>query len=113
MGAMRFLTGSHREGMSGLITAEADLLAQRPELFERYEMSPPLHYKPGDATVHQQHTIHGGYENTTERPRINWNVSFIPADARYIGRWPMHSLDDLNLDFRDPIDHPRFPIVGE
>ncbi len=113
MGSMRFLTGSHREGMCGQPTADADLLAQRPELFERYEMSPPLHYLPGDATVHHQYTLHGGFENTSERPRISWLVNYLPADARYIGRFPLPLFDDLNLQFRDPIDHPRFPIVGQ
>jgi hypothetical protein len=56
-GAMRFLTGSHREGPLGThgvlgTGASDDALTVYPGLLDLYELSPPLNYRAGDATVH-------------------------------------------------------------
>src|SRR5262249_11396262 len=54
MGAMRFVTGSHREGPLGWPQRDesgetADVLDTYPKLLDLLELSPPFHYQPGDA----------------------------------------------------------------
>jgi ectoine hydroxylase-related dioxygenase (phytanoyl-CoA dioxygenase family) len=109
MGAMRFLTGVHREGPLGLIWDEADelepdgeveqtkvtqpdralepgqdpLLTYYPRLLDLYPLSPPFHYQPGDATVHHSWMIHGAPSNTTDRQRWSFIMEYMAADTRY------------------------------
>jgi ectoine hydroxylase-related dioxygenase (phytanoyl-CoA dioxygenase family) len=106
-GSLRFLTGSHREGLVGW--AE-DLSVERPDLFERYEMSPPLHLQAGDATIHHSYTIHGAPANETEDPRWTYIISYFPTDVRYTGA-PSQEHDSLGLTVREHFDHPRFPVI--
>ncbi len=84
MGAMRFLSGVHREGPlgSGALSPQ-DLLVQYPKLMDLYEMSPPFHYRPGDATVHHGYMVHGAPPNSTDRPRWSYIFSYTPADTRW------------------------------
>lgn len=86
MGAMRFLSGSHRAGPLGTVLRadEPDLLATYPKLVERYPMSEPFHYQPGDVTVHHGYTVHGSPPNTSDRSRLCYIFSYTPADTR----WP-------------------------
>jgi ectoine hydroxylase-related dioxygenase (phytanoyl-CoA dioxygenase family) len=77
-GAMRFLTGSHREGALG---PAGGLLARYPKLLDVYELSPPFHYQPGDATVHNSYLIHGTPPNRTDKPRWSYVPTYIPADC--------------------------------
>lgn len=85
MGAMRFVSRSHREGPLGSVfnDDQGDLLKQFPNLTSVLELSPPLHYQPGDCTVHHGYTIHGGPANTTDKPRWSYLFSYSPTDTRY------------------------------
>ena len=85
MGAMRFVTRSHREGPLGSVFNDdrGDLLEQFPNLTSVLELSPPLHYQPGDCTVHHGYTVHGGPANSTDKPRLSYLFSYAPADTRY------------------------------
>ena len=56
--------------VNGNFTFDGDLLAQYPKLTELYEVSPPLHYQPGDATVHHGYMVHGAPPNETDRHRL-------------------------------------------
>lgn len=112
MGAMRFLSGVHREGPLGNVRspelrellAEGELgrakfaeldestrrrLSERgvldyyPKLTDLYEWSPPFHYEPGDATVHHGWMVHGGPDNTTDRPRWAYILEYMPSDTEF------------------------------
>jgi Phytanoyl-CoA dioxygenase (PhyH) len=112
MGAMRFLSGAHREGPLGNVrsTELRDLLAEGepgrekfaaldettrrrlsetgildyyPKLTDLYEWSPPFHYQPGDATVHHGWMVHGGPDNTTDRNRWAYILEYMPADTEF------------------------------
>lgn len=90
MGTMRFLSGSHREGPLGCVTMDdgkhwesLDLLDRYPKLTEIYEMTSPIHYQTGDATVHHGFMVHGSAPNMTSHPRVSYIVTYAPADARY------------------------------
>ncbi|HEX4216223.1 MAG TPA: phytanoyl-CoA dioxygenase family protein [Candidatus Dormibacteraeota bacterium] len=84
MGAMRFVTGSHQEGPLGAVmNGSPDLLEQYPGLTDVYELSPPFHYRPGDATAHHGYTVHGAPPNTTDRQRLSYIFSYTPADTRW------------------------------
>lgn len=92
MGAMRFLSGVHRAGPLGSVFNDGpDLLGLYPKLPDLYEMSPPFHYQPGDATVHHGYMVHGAPPNTTDRPRWSYIFSYTPADTRWwngkVGNW--------------------------
>ena len=85
MGAMRFVSRSHREGPLGSVfnDDQGDLLEQFPNLTSVLELSPPFHYQPGDCTVHHGYTVHGGPANSTDKPRLSYLFSYAPADTRY------------------------------
>ena len=93
MGAMRFVSRSHREGPLGAVfnDDQGDLLEQFPNLTSLLELSPPFHYQPGDCTVHHGYTVHGGPDNSTDKPRWSYLFSYSPADTRYwkgsVGNW--------------------------
>jgi hypothetical protein len=112
MGAMRFVTGSHREGPLGIpeSSAEADergaLLAAYPKLLDLYEWSPPFHYQPGDATVHQGWTIHGSPTNETDRERWSYISSYAPADTRYRDGKPDDPPENRGTTLSDDTAYP-------
>ena len=85
MGAMRFVSHSHREGPLGSVFNDnkGDLLEQFPNLTSELEMSPPQHYQPGDCTVHHGYMVHGGPPNSTDKSRWSYLFSYSPADTRY------------------------------
>jgi ectoine hydroxylase-related dioxygenase (phytanoyl-CoA dioxygenase family) len=91
-GAMRFLTGSHREGPLGnygaQIGQDLGVLHHYPKLLELYEWSPPFHYMPGDATIHHCYTVHGTPENRTANPRWSYIASYAPADNTVVSGPP-------------------------
>src|SRR4051794_31299093 len=85
MGSMRFVERSHREGLLGSTAKSAgddDMLELYPRLVEVLGLSPPLHYRAGDASVHHGYTVHGSSTNETDRPRLNMLLSYAPADTR-------------------------------
>lgn len=85
MSAMRFVNRSHREGPLGSVFNDdkGDLLGQYPLLTSELGLSAPFHYQPGDCTVHHGYTVHGGPDNTTDKPRWSYLFSYSPADTRY------------------------------
>jgi ectoine hydroxylase-related dioxygenase (phytanoyl-CoA dioxygenase family) len=102
--AMRFLTGSHREGPLGdhaHVDAGEGVLYRYPKLKDVYELSPPFHYQPGDVTVHHPYLIHGTPENVSAFERWCWVLTYIPADCVV--------LESSRLGLPEP--HERFPIV--
>lgn len=94
MGTMRFLTGSHREGPLGVVRVEEDIIDRYPKLPDLYEWSPPLHYKPGDATAHHGCMVHGSLANTTDRPRWAYRIGYGPADALRGPKFDVQPYDD-------------------
>jgi ectoine hydroxylase-related dioxygenase (phytanoyl-CoA dioxygenase family) len=112
-GTMRFLSGSHDSGPWGRFvhrTDGVDLLDAFPELRERFELSPPLHLRPGDATVHDRNTIHSAPPNATDEPRWVYSQGYFPADALYTGA-PNRRMDGLGLKVNEPFDNPKFPLI--
>ena len=86
---MRFLTGSHREGGLGagiVLGGGPDVLGQYPKLLDFYDLSPPLSYEPGDATVHSGFMVHGAPKNQSNETRWSYIMSYFPADVRFTRR---------------------------
>jgi ectoine hydroxylase-related dioxygenase (phytanoyl-CoA dioxygenase family) len=110
MGTMRFLSGSRQSGPLGRVVhlAGQDLVTVHPELLDRYEMSPPLNMKAGDATVHDMLTVHYAPENATDQPRWAWANHWFPADALYTGA-SQRRTNGLELTINQEFDHPHFP----
>jgi ectoine hydroxylase-related dioxygenase (phytanoyl-CoA dioxygenase family) len=112
-GTMRFLSGSQRAGSLGrhlYRTDGVDLVQDNPWLLEEYELTPPLHLREGDATVHDLAIAHCAPENTTDSARWAYIVQWIPAAALYNGA-PNRRTDGLGLQVGQPLDHPNFPIL--
>jgi ectoine hydroxylase-related dioxygenase (phytanoyl-CoA dioxygenase family) len=105
--SMRFLSGSFREGPLG---RGDNLLGRYPWLEQTYELSPPLHLRPGDATVHGALTFHSAPENTTDSPRWPFITFYVPADVLYTGQ-PHGNFEGTDIKPYAEIEHPRFPII--
>jgi ectoine hydroxylase-related dioxygenase (phytanoyl-CoA dioxygenase family) len=112
MGAMRFVTKSHREGPLGWPDTfasdnpEHPLLTHYNKLLDIYDWSPPFHYHPGDATVHKGWTIHGGPPNATDRERWCYIIEYTAADTRY--RNAQYHDSDIGVPLND---EDRYPVV--
>jgi ectoine hydroxylase-related dioxygenase (phytanoyl-CoA dioxygenase family) len=103
MGTMRFHEGSHRLGWLAPPASEWPAVRALP-------LSEPLDYRPGDATVHHQHIVHGAPENASDQVRWAYIFSYFPGDAPYLGTPNPHT-DGLGLEIGKPFDHPNFPLV--
>jgi len=113
-GSLRFLSGSHRAGLLGRYLNRRDevsLVDEHPWVLEEYEMSPPLHLRPGDATVHNLAITHHAPENTTDTPRWVYSTQWLPERTRYTGA-PNHRTDGHGLVVDRPFEHPRFPLIA-
>jgi ectoine hydroxylase-related dioxygenase (phytanoyl-CoA dioxygenase family) len=112
-GSMRFYSGSHQAGPLGKmgLIGGPEIPDYYPDLKNRYELSPPLHLQPGDATVHNGMVVHGAPRNSTDQPRWTFICSYHPADTCYTGA-PHHIFtSDLGLEVGEPIKHERFRVV--
>lgn len=103
VGGLRFFTGSHRVGVLGCSRGEA-LLTEHPWLESECPLSDPLHYKPGDASVHDFMVVHGAGENISNRYRSSCYVSYIPANTKYTGA-PTSRNDGITLTVGGTFDH--------
>lgn len=115
-GSMRFVNGSHLWGPRGRVIGREDGLNSLDILpawlKERAEISPPLDMKAGDATIHDDLTLHSAGENLTEDPRWVFQMGVFPADTLYTGA-PNRRSDDLGLQVNAPLEHPNFPILPQ
>ncbi|MGE0383163.1 MAG: phytanoyl-CoA dioxygenase family protein [Gammaproteobacteria bacterium] len=109
-GAMRFCGGSHLDVQVDAVGAGTSGIEIDPALLQRFPMSEPLAYRPGDATVHAGLTIHGGPANTTGRHRWSYHVALFSDAIRYTGA-PSPRFDGLGLEPGGRIDHPHFPLL--
>ncbi|WP_158102589.1 phytanoyl-CoA dioxygenase family protein [Lentzea kentuckyensis] len=109
---LRFLSGSHRQGVLGraLGTPDNDLVNQYPELLDECPLSPPLHLRAGDATVHHSLVVHNAPANTTDTPRWAYTVVLFQAASLYTGT-PQRLTDQLGLVRNEPLDHPLTPVT--
>lgn len=113
MGTMRFLNGSHRAGLFGRFLNRRDSVAlvdDHPDVLERFETSPPLSLRPGDATVHDLAVIHHAPPNLSDSVRWVYVCQWLPVQARYTGA-PNHRTDGLGLAIDRPLEHPNFPEI--
>jgi ectoine hydroxylase-related dioxygenase (phytanoyl-CoA dioxygenase family) len=108
---MRFLTGSHREGPLGH-NVDRDLLGTYPGLLNLYELSPPVAYRAGDATVHHCLTVHGTSPNATQAPRWSYVVGYLASDTRFTGAPSLATeTEAMGLQPGDLFKEEQFPAV--
>ena len=84
MGAMRFASGSHRDGYLGdmPIGDESERLFKRYIQTRGYKIAPGAAMKAGDATFHYGWTLHGAPANDTLRTREVMTVIWYADGAR-------------------------------
>jgi hypothetical protein len=106
MGSMRFYNGSQRLGWLA-----GDPLSW-PQV-QDYELSDPVVYKPGDATVHGTMVVHGAPENLTPQSRWSYIVNYFPDAAVFTGLRGRHTAGaEEALEAGKPFpDHPHYPHV--
>jgi ectoine hydroxylase-related dioxygenase (phytanoyl-CoA dioxygenase family) len=112
-GTLRFMSGSHRGRLLGRYLNRSDepsLIAEHPWVLEEYEVSPPLHLRAGDATVHDLAIIHSAPENTTDSPRWVYVCQWLHPLTRYTGA-PNYRTDGTGVEIDTAFDHPRFPLI--
>jgi hypothetical protein len=109
-GTMSFVDRSHRYGAMGNYRA-VDILEEYPELLDECSITEPMRYKAGDATVHSNMLVHGAGENHTASPRWAYSVLINPSDVRWDGS-PAEGFDTTGMNWLDPIDDERFPILS-
>jgi Phytanoyl-CoA dioxygenase (PhyH) len=113
-GSMRFVNGSHRWGPLGRVIGRKDGLDTLDilpgALKGQVDLSPALHLMAGDATIHDDLTIHSAPANATHEPRWAFTMAGFPADTLYTGA-PQRRTDDLGLELNRPLDHPNFPLL--
>jgi hypothetical protein len=87
---LRFYSGSHKLGVLGprALKDGRSIIEDYPRLEEWCPLSPPLHLKPGDATIHHSLVVHGSGPNSTSEPRTALSVVYIHSDACYNGVVP-------------------------
>jgi ectoine hydroxylase-related dioxygenase (phytanoyl-CoA dioxygenase family) len=99
------------------ISAEVWKIASQSPLTESYAkldqlniLSPPIHLRPGDATVHSGTTMQSTPKNTTDEPRWIYNTVQFPARCKWTGEhfWPVEGAE-LVVGGTFP-DH-RFPVL--
>lgn len=114
MGSMQHLSGSHREPPLGCAhyTSDQTLEQSYPYLWEKYELSPAHHFKPGDVLAHDSLTVHYAQPNMTDRLRWVYTSYRIPADTLYNGI-PNPRFTEFGFEAWKRFDHPKFPIVAD
>jgi ectoine hydroxylase-related dioxygenase (phytanoyl-CoA dioxygenase family) len=113
MGSMQHLSGSHREPPLGCVQytgGEQKAEELYPELWEKYEISPAHHFRPGDVLAHDSLTMHYAQANQTDKFRWVYTSYRIPANTLYNGV-PNPRFDEFGFTPWKPFDHPKFPIV--
>jgi len=117
-GSLRFLSGSHRAGPLGRFGRRADggsrsgdILDVYPAVGDEFPISPPLHLRVGDVTVHDALTVHAAPENDTGVTRWVYSITWFPAETLYTGVSSYHT-NGLGLIVDDPFDDARFPVIA-
>lgn len=117
MGAIQYLTGSHREPPLGAVQYPSErqsLEIAHPELWEKYEVSPQHHFQAGDVIAHDSLVVHYAEPNRTNRLRWVYTSYRIPADTLYNGQpFPRFVQFGIDLEQWEPFDHPKCPIVAD
>lgn len=117
-GSMRFFSQSHRAGPlgraheagAGTSTVLTDIFKNYPNFQDDYQLSPPIHLRPGDATIHNGLTVHGAPGNSTDVPRWNFTLSYFPGDTLYTGA-QYGNTDGIGLRVDHYFEHPLFPEI--
>jgi hypothetical protein len=118
MGSMQFYSGSQRLGSLGNPgwLEGREVLEVYPNVATDCPPPPPLSYRPGDATVHHEYTVHGGPANVTDRPRWSFIINYFPDDTKFTGALTpgdehIHDAERYGLKVGERFDHPAFRLV--
>lgn len=108
-GSMRFVSSQDIDETVWQIARENTVADAIPLLEARGVLSPPVHLRPGDATVHSGATLHGALANSTDEPRWVYNTVMFPARCTWTGEvfWPNEGTEmkvgETFPDFRFPV----------
>jgi ectoine hydroxylase-related dioxygenase (phytanoyl-CoA dioxygenase family) len=107
-GCVHYIDGSHRwsllpiTGLSGRMDAIREVLT--PEQFAIFQNPVPVELKAGEASFHHPLTIHGSFENSTDRPRRATVINAFKDGT--------HSASDQPLMKGIPVSPPGEPVRG-
>lgn len=84
-GCLQFIPGSHNWGLLPSLPFDSDLHAIKDHLTPQQLRSfKPVaaHLKPGQATIHHSHTLHGSTANRSNHPRRALVLNYMAPDTR-------------------------------
>jgi hypothetical protein len=112
LGSLRFIAPKDTDDEVRALIKERGVEGSYPELERRGILSPALHMKAGDATVHGSATLHSAPPNKTDRVRWAYIVSVFPAQTRFTGNhfWPSEGVEGVTKGEAFP-DH-RYPVLA-
>jgi len=110
-GSMRFVPGEQVTDEVKQIIAGRSVEESYPDLERLGVLSPPLHYRPGDATIHGSEVFHSAPPNHTTEPRWGYILSLFPSQARFSGKgsWV---LEGVPLEPGQPFPDDDFPVLA-
>jgi len=110
MGPLRYLNGSHLDGLLGFAGGE-DMMDAFPELRSR-SVGAGTDIKAGSALAHWDTTVHGTAANQAAVAREAWAVRFIRPDTVYNGVSHVH-FDKFEMKRGDKFsENTAFSVVG-
>jgi hypothetical protein len=105
-GCMWYVPGSHRWGLLPITGLAGDMHAVRmvltPEQQAAFDAQTPIELRRGEATFHHPLTMHGSYENRSQRPR---RAAVLNAMRKGV----VSNIDDVERTE----DLARFPILPQ
>ena len=112
LGSLRFIAPKDTDDEVRALIKERGVEGSYPELERRGILSPALHMKAGDATVHGSATMHSAPPNKTDRVRWAYIVSVFPAQTKFTGNhfWPSEGVEGVTKGEAFP-DH-RYPVLA-
>lgn len=117
-GCLYYIPGSHRWGLLPVTGLAGDMEAVRkvlsPEQLKAFEKRVPVILKKGEAAFHHPLTMHGSYENRSERQRRAVVLNVLRDGARF-NIEGFERADDLKNfptnGHGKPVDGPYYPVL--
>jgi ectoine hydroxylase-related dioxygenase (phytanoyl-CoA dioxygenase family) len=109
MGPVQFIEGSHRQyPLLGRTNGRAEEQVRLQKILGDYRLTEPPVLESGDATIHDDMTMHCAGINNSDGPRIALTVKYMRPDILYTGA-PHHVTNGRGLTINERFPGEEFP----